>query len=143
MMMRLLSKRPGELEYFPQIVSPAFRHCRHTSGLSSSEDERTVLLLPIAHSVNQPIGNPGVEFLLRFVHPQEYIVTIKPLADIERRNVTDSHASVHGKVDEVLDVFTAPRPMAWSRRRGRTNGVAGREDAIQFFIGERRFVGWE
>jgi hypothetical protein len=62
--------------------------------LPGAEYQRPVLFLSRTHPVSNPVGNPGEQLLLGFVHPKKHVVAIEPFANIESRDIRNPKTGI-------------------------------------------------
>jgi hypothetical protein len=71
------SRGRGKLEYLPHTPPPSFRYRSEVHRLADEENVRTMDLFSCPQAGDQPIRDPGKEFLLGFVHAKENIISIQ------------------------------------------------------------------
>ena len=74
------------------------------------------------------------------MHAQEDLIVIEAKRRVEGGDVRDPEARLEHDVHEVFNVFSCPFAMAGTWRNDAADFIASGKNAIDFFIGEWRFV---
>src|ERR1700679_1784169 len=74
------------------------------------------------------------------MHPQENVIAVQTLLDVEGRNIRYAKPGINRQENEILGILSAPRPMPRPLRRGSSKIIARLEQTAQFVICEWHLV---
>src|ERR1700722_1483281 len=91
---RAFLERASLFEHLAQNCSPALRGRTQGHLFANAKYLRSIFFLSRAKSFHQPVRNPCVDGFPCLVSPQENFIAIKPLGNVEQRNIRNRQTSV-------------------------------------------------